>query len=139
MSNILDQINISLLWRNIWIGKIEITNIEKARNFMIKEINQDDLMSKKHKKLCTTLNYIEHLLTLASASTGCVSMSAFASLFDILIGNAGSVEGLKNCTITSGIKNVMSIIKFMPKMHLRFTYNDYGPFKSKKKYKNLKE
>ena len=34
---------------------------------MIKEINQDDLMSKKHKKLCTTLNYIEHLLTLASA------------------------------------------------------------------------
>ena len=34
---------------------------------MIKEINQDDLMSKKHKKLCTTLNYTEYLLTLASA------------------------------------------------------------------------
>ena len=51
-------------WENLEKNK---TNIEKARNFMIKEINQDDLMSKKHKKLCTTLNYVEHLLTLASA------------------------------------------------------------------------
>ena len=31
------------------------TNKEKARNFMIKKINQDDLISKKHEKLCTTL------------------------------------------------------------------------------------
>ena len=59
-------------WENLEKNK---TNIEKARNFMIKEINQDDLMSKKHKKLCTTLNYIEHLLTSASASTGCVTVS----------------------------------------------------------------
>ena len=59
-------------WENLEKNK---TNIEKARNFMIKEINQDDLMSKKHKKLCTTLNYIEHLLTLAFASTGCVTVS----------------------------------------------------------------
>ena len=59
-------------WENLEKNK---TNIEKARNFMIKEINQDDLMSKKHKKLCTTLNYIEHLLILASASTGCVTVS----------------------------------------------------------------
>ena len=120
-------------WENLEKNK---TNKEKARNFMIKKINQDDLMSKKHEKLCTTLNYIEHLLT---ASTGCVSMSVFASLFDIPIGNAGSVVGLKNCKITAGIKNLMSITKFLPKIHLRFTYNDWGQFTSKKKYKELKE
>ena len=119
-------------WENLEKNK---TNKEKARNFMIKKINQDDLMSKKHEKLCTTLNYIEHLLT---ASTGCVSMSVFASLFDIPIGNAGSVVGLKNCKITAGIKNLMSITKFMPKIHLRFTYNDREPFKSKKKIKRVK-
>ena len=28
-------------------------------------------------KNCTTINYIEHLLILASAVTGCVSISAF--------------------------------------------------------------
>ena len=42
-------------------------------------------MSKKHKKVCTALSYIEHLSILASAVTGCVSISAFVSLFGILI------------------------------------------------------
>ena len=37
-------------------------------------------MSRKHKKVCTTLNYIEHSLILASTITGCISISAFASL-----------------------------------------------------------
>ena len=43
-------------------------------------------MNKKHKKLCTTLNYIEHILTLAPTITGCISSSAFASLIAIPIG-----------------------------------------------------
>ena len=37
-------------------------------------------MSKKHKKGCTALNDIERLLILTSAVTGCVSISASASL-----------------------------------------------------------
>ena len=42
-------------------------------------------MSKKHKKVCKTLNYIEHLLILLSQvlDVGCVSVSAFASLTGI--------------------------------------------------------
>ena len=44
-------------------------------------------MSKKHKKVCTALNYIEHLLFLASSVTGCVSISALASLVDFISGN----------------------------------------------------
>ena len=42
-------------------------------------------MSKKHKKVCTALDYIEHFLILASIITGCVSISAFASLVRIPI------------------------------------------------------
>ena len=40
-------------------------------------------MSKKHKKDCITLNYIEHFLIFASAFTGCISISAFTFLLDI--------------------------------------------------------
>ena len=34
-------------------------------------------MSEKRKNVCMTLNYIENLLILTSAVTGCVSISAF--------------------------------------------------------------
>ena len=47
--------------------------IDKTRNYFIEEINQKDLMSKKHKKVCTALNYIEHLLISACTVTKCVS------------------------------------------------------------------
>ena len=53
------------------------------------------MMSKKHKKVCTTLNYIEHFLTLGSTITGCVSISAFISLVCIPIGTTSSAIGLK--------------------------------------------
>ena len=60
-------------------------------------------MSKKNKWVCTTINYIEHFLILASAITGCVSISSFASLVGILIGITSSSIGLKICAITVGI------------------------------------
>ena len=40
-------------------------------------------MIRKHKKVCTTLIYIEHFLILASTITGCISIFAFASLLGI--------------------------------------------------------
>ena len=40
-------------------------------------------MSKSHKKDCQTLKYIEHFLILRSTITGCLSISAFVSLFCI--------------------------------------------------------
>ena len=67
-------------------------------------------MSKKHKKVCTTLNYIEHFLILASTVTGCISISAFASLVGIPIGIMSSAIRLKICAITAGIKKYKSII-----------------------------
>ena len=54
------------------------------RNYLIEEINQNELISKKHKMICTTpLNYIEHFLVVAFTITGYVSISAFASLIGI--------------------------------------------------------
>ena len=63
-------------------------------------------MSKNHKKVCTTLNYIELFLTLDSTITRCISISAFASLVGIPIGITSSAIELKICTITAAIKNI---------------------------------
>ena len=49
-------------------------------NYLNEEIKQNELMSKKDRKVFTILNDIEHLLILVSTVTGCVSISAFASL-----------------------------------------------------------
>ena len=59
--------------------EFRLKNIDETRNYLTEEINQNELMSKKHKKVCTTLNYIEYFLILACTITGCVSISAFAS------------------------------------------------------------
>ena len=74
-------------------------------------------MGKKHKKVCTTLNYTGHFLILASTITGCVSISAFTSLIGIPIGITGSAIRLKICAITAGIKISKSIIKEKKKKH----------------------
>ena len=68
-------------------------------------------MGKKHKKVCTTLNFIEHLLIVASTLTGCVSISAFASLVGIAVDIASSVLRLKICARTAGIEKYKSTIK----------------------------
>ena len=65
----------------------------KNRNYFIEEINQNDLMNRKHKKVCTTLSYVEHLLILVSAVTGCASNPAFASLVGVPVGIASSAVG----------------------------------------------
>ena len=49
-----------------------LKNMEETNNYFIKKISQNDLISKKHKKVLTVLDYIEHLLILASAVARCV-------------------------------------------------------------------
>ena len=75
--------------------EFRMKNIDETRNYLIEEINRNELMSKKHKKVCTSLNYIEHFLILASTITGCISVSAFTSLIGIPIGITSSAIGLK--------------------------------------------
>ena len=35
-----------------------LKNIDETRNYFLEEIKQNELMSRKHKMVCTTLNYI---------------------------------------------------------------------------------
>ena len=70
-------------------------NIDEIRNYLIEELNQNELISKKQKKVCATSNYNEHFLILTFAITGCVSFSAFDSLVGIPIGITSSTAGLK--------------------------------------------
>ena len=69
------------------------------------------LISKKHKKICTTLNYIEYLLILTAAVAGCVFNFYLASLLGIPIGITSSAVGLKIYTITAEIEKYKSIMK----------------------------
>ena len=46
--------------------EFRLKKIDEARNYFIEEINQNKLMSKKHRKVCRVLNYIEHLFLLVS-------------------------------------------------------------------------
>ena len=84
--------------------EFRLKNTDKTKNYFIKETNQNELMSKKQKKVCTTLNYIENLLILASAIILCVSITDFVSLVGISIGIVIFALGLKICAINAGIK-----------------------------------
>ena len=66
-------------------------NIDGTRGYLIEEINQNELMSKNDKNVSITLNCIEQFLILACPITGCISVSAFASLVSIPIGVTSSV------------------------------------------------
>ena len=68
-------------------------------------------MSEKYNNTCKYLNYVEHLLILLSTVTGCVSISAYASLVCVPIGITNSVVGTNICAITAVIKQYKSIIK----------------------------
>ena len=64
--------------------EFRLKNIDEIRNYFVEEIEQNELMSNKHKNVCTTLNYSEHFLILASTITGYISISAFASFLVFL-------------------------------------------------------
>ena len=79
-------------------------------------------MSKKHRKVWRVfLNYIDHLLILISTGTGCLSISAFASLVGIPIGITSSAIGSKICVLTAGIK-YKSKIKKKKKEHDKIVF-----------------
>ena len=70
--------------------EFRLKNTDETRNYFLKEINQNKLMSGKHKKICTIVNYIEHFLILTSTITGYISVVAFGSLIGIPIGITSS-------------------------------------------------
>ena len=63
---------ISILRTNMSCLKFRFKKIDETRNYPLEEINHTYSMSKRHQKTCKFLNYVELLLILASAVTGCV-------------------------------------------------------------------
>ena len=86
--------------------EFRLKNIDETRNYLIKKINQNELISKKYKKAYRVLNYNEDLLIFISTVTECVSISAFVSLVGIPKGATSSTTGLKICVIIAGIKKI---------------------------------
>ena len=41
--------------------EFRLRNIDKTRKYFLEEIKRGELMSRKHRKVCTNLNYIEHV------------------------------------------------------------------------------
>ena len=91
--------------------------IDETRNYLLTEIKHNDLISETCKKTYKYLNYIENLLILVSTITGCILISAFASLVDINVGVTSSSVGINICAIIAGIKKYNSIIKKKKKKH----------------------
>ena len=60
--------------------EFRLKNIHETRNCLIEEINRHELINKKHKKVCTTLNLASTYIT------GCASISIFTSLVSVPIG-----------------------------------------------------
>ena len=88
-------------------------------------------MSTKYKKVCTALNYIEHLLVLDSAVNECVSISAFHSLVDISIEVESFAIKFKIYAITAKIKKYNSIIKKKGKKHNKIALLANGKLNTK--------
>ena len=97
--------------------EFRLKNLDETRIYLIEEINRNELMSKKNKKVCATLNYIEHFIVLGSTITRCVFVSVFHSLLGISTGIASSATGLKICAIIAGYKKYKSIKKKQKRQH----------------------
>ena len=68
-------------------------------------------MSRKHKMVCASLNYMENFLISDSAINGCISISVIASLLCIPIRITSSAKGLEACAIAAENKKYKSIVK----------------------------
>ena len=91
--------------------EFRLKEIDEIRNYLTKEINRNEVISKNHKNVSRILNYIDHSLVAISKITGCVSISAFAPLVGISIRIESSAIGSNICVITAGIKSYKLIIE----------------------------
>ena len=88
--------------------EFRLKNKDETRNYVAEEIQHNELASRKHKKVCTALKYINYFLILASTITQSILISAFASLHGVPIGIMSSSIVLKICAITTGIEKYKS-------------------------------
>ena len=61
--------------------EFSLKKLAEIRNFLFKEINHNELISRKHKMVCATLKYTEHCLILASTILQLLDVFRFLYLF----------------------------------------------------------
>ena len=97
---------------------IKLKKTNETRNYLSKEIkHNNDLMSKKYKKVCKVFSYFENFLVFVSAVSGWISVSPFASSIDVAVGIANFEVGIKICAIPTGINTYKSVIMEKKKKH----------------------
>ena len=96
---------------------LQTKKADETRNYLLEEIEHNNLMSKKHKKVNRVLNYFEYSLVFISGVTSCVSISILASLVGVSVGIASSEVELKMCALTIGIKECKLFTKKKRKKH----------------------
>ena len=67
--------------------------------------------------MCRGLNYFEHFLVFISAINGCVSISVFVSLVEVLVCITSSAVGLKICESLQELKSLSQLSKTRGKKH----------------------
>ena len=78
--------------------KFRLEKVHETRDYLFEK-----LMNQKQNKVFRTINYIEHFLILGTTITGCISISASASLVGIPVVITSSSIGLKICAKTEAI------------------------------------
>ena len=87
--------------------ELRLKKIDTRRTYLTEEIEWNQLMIKKHKKVCKSLNYIIwNFPILASTIAIYISIYAFTSLVTIPIGITGSAIKLKICAMTGELKSI---------------------------------
>ena len=96
--------------------KFRLKSINETKNYFFEEIEQNELIKRKHKNVCTSLNYIEH--------TSLFQVLKLLDVFQLLLlllgiptGITSSAIGLIICAISAIIRNCKSIIKKTKKKH----------------------
>ena len=87
---------------------MKIVESHEESGLLIKGVSETIKNEAKEQKGGFLGGYIKYLLILASAITGFLLVSAFASLVGIPIGITSSIVGLKICAMTEGIKKYKS-------------------------------
>ena len=90
--------------------KFRSNKIDGTRNYFIEEMKQNDLMSKKYKKVCTASKYVKQSLVLNFAVTLCFNFYVF---FVRWYSNSYcKFRSCRNvCAMTARIKKYEPIIK----------------------------
>ena len=83
-----------------------LKKIDETGIFFLEEIKDNELIRKKHKKVCKVINYFQNFIIIISGVNGCVSISAFASLVGIPIGITSSAVGIKFVQSVQELKSI---------------------------------